>query len=375
MIKKIITLFIGLLVIILCLGCKSTNNGIPNSKGLPQTNSSTISISTNTPILTETIISTTTIKVPTYTDTPAIAWANYFRNLTATPVPPLVSHNWIPEDLLIILDGHSGDGGSYVIGNLPPGYMLFSDGNLYKMKRPIDLNAYFFLTTKLERKEICRMMNTIDQIGFFDYDPLSYISDPDHWNPDLMGYGGIEIQVNAWRSKFIKHYGVSSYIRFYEIMRYDGVECTNCDIKNYPIILPAMWDTYLFLGNYQPDDLNIYRSTRFGMWIEEKEDSENVDALPWPIKSIKLKKLVNNVNTTDNEPNQIINSKSLVLENKLFNDVFSTKTKYFIEEDKIYSIFIRPLLPYEYNPDFYLDNDEISCFPSDGIIDQNLYKR
>jgi hypothetical protein len=124
---------------------------------------------------------------------------------TSTPQPPLVEHEWQPEWVLLSFNFTSGDGGGDLRPPLAPKFILYADGNLF-VERFLEKGSQF-LVKKLERKEICQTLNTLDQIGFLDYDPSSY--EFIGGGPYVMGAGGVSIEVNSWKSHNGNYYILS----------------------------------------------------------------------------------------------------------------------------------------------------------------------
>src|SRR5258708_3301466 len=115
----------------------------------------------------------------------------------STPVPPLVSHEWKQSDPLISFGGSGGDGGCGFKGYLPTGFPLLPNGQLYTLGWNGDFKTYEIETTTLSRQNTCNLLNSIDQTGFFDYDPSTYIRDPQNWFPPVLGAGTTDISVHA----------------------------------------------------------------------------------------------------------------------------------------------------------------------------------
>lgn len=123
---------------------------------------------------------------PTHTDTPV---PTLTPSLTPTQVAPLQAHTFVPEDLLIEMTIGCGDGGcDRPFANNPILY-LYANGLLVKFPDWDEAPVY----TYLSRKEMCRVLNTIDQTGFFDYDDGEYQSP---WD----GGGGLYFNISTWES-------------------------------------------------------------------------------------------------------------------------------------------------------------------------------
>ncbi len=81
--------------------------------------------------------------------------------------------------------------------------MLYSDGTL--IKKTCTASQCDFLTVKLNLKQICTLLNTIELYGFFEYDPSSY-------QPPVAGGEITFIEVTAWRHQSIALYQLKDWI-------------------------------------------------------------------------------------------------------------------------------------------------------------------
>jgi len=213
------------------------------------------------PVADETIIPSSTHTIipatllPSETFTPTVS-----PTQTSTPVPTLVAHKWIPSEPLIVFGGSGGDGGCGFESTLPDGFTLLSNGNLYVVDWNNELRTYEIKSTTLSRQSTCNLLNSIDQTGFFDYDPSTYISDPQNWSPPIMGAGTTYISVQAWRSNSVNLYGLGSFIHEEDKIK-KAWGCPNCPGLEFPTILPSIRKTVQLLANCEPANLQIYQFT------------------------------------------------------------------------------------------------------------------
>ncbi len=134
---------------------------------------------------------------PTVTPTP-----------TPLPVAPLVAHDWTTEPVLLRFGQIGGDGADPLDYSLPS-LILYSDGTLIYRQWAESSDGAGRLQlwqVDLDRQKICALLNTIDQAGFFDYDPKTYVPEGQYLSFD--GSSSTVIEVNAWRSKHISLYGL-----------------------------------------------------------------------------------------------------------------------------------------------------------------------
>lgn len=298
----------------------------------------------NAPTPTRTpILSATPTLTPTITLTPTLT-------ITPTKVPPLVAHTWQPEHVLVKLQHSRGD--SSFKAQSPPTLILYANGQLIISGQSRDFQ-FQPMTKVLSQSESCALLNTIDQVGFFDYDDSTY--DPGIDN------GVTQIQVDAWRSNI-------SYNTVLPSMIY----CTydNCDLASPDlVILPAIRNTFLLLDNYYVEGLRPYKSDQLLVWLSPPWNESGV---PWPLESISLADLLSLRNSEKN-------SLPVILEGSIISEWVENVPNGVYEEGELkLAVYSRPLWPYEYvksgwtvdipdpaipPPDFTL-----SCSPEDGVL-------
>jgi len=238
------------------------------------------------------------------------------------------------------------------------------------------------LVKKLSREEICQHLNTLDQIGYLDYDSSNYTFVGDE--PDSIGGPSINIVANAWRSKSDRYYDLGYYLR-------DDVIQESYGQKGYPIISPALRDAYYFLHEYPTDGFEVYRPDRLGVWISPVKEifinTLGVQVENWKFKKMSLIVSINNAEfLSDNDYQKfiILNGRDAQLLYDYFGNLIGTDY-FFIEDSKggknYYEVLVRPLLPYEkpgeYStgymstipaPDAPKPNFKLTCYPSDGTL-------
>jgi hypothetical protein len=259
---------------------------------------------------------------------------------------------------------YGGDGGCG-LGSLPPTFTLLSDGELFFDGWNDELKAYKLQTTKLSRQGTCNLLNSIDQAGFFDYDPSTYVNDPQNWIPPVMGAGRTYISVQAWRSNSISLYDLDDFINNVDEIKTNW-GCGDCPNLEFPTILPSLRKTYQLLLSYQPANLEIYQSDRLGIWIDANGETDN--AVAWPLKSIKLSEIVFQTSNTSNRPDIILSGENAAIVYQLFIQNSGFCDASVTEGDKVYRLFARHLLPYEYQSNTPVPKT-LSCSPADGWIE------
>lgn len=269
-------------------------------------------------------------------------------------VAPLKAHEWAPEPILIQMGGYGGDGCCYF--GFPPSFILYSDG-LFIMSNLVGRNfEYRPLFNRLERKEMCQLLNTIDQNGFFDYDPRVFQS-------PFAGAGSTYIQVDAWQSKYVNH-GSLYYFIFGD---YEN-EFENCD-DCLPVILPEMENTFRLLVGYNPGGMKYYIPEQLLVWLLYPYSDET--GKPWPLKSPSLADLLEERGSDyDRDP--------VAVDGDTVQDWFGViNNGVYYQGDLRVEIKARPMWPYEtpgnygpiiINPDSDAFPDTLNCKVVDGIL-------
>lgn len=298
---------------------------------------------------------------PTLTLTPTVT-------LTSTPVPALVAHTWQTDAVLLLHDVRGGDGFSYPY---PPQLVLYADGRLFKLDYVKVDDGYLsqILTQQLDQQQVCQILNSIDQYGFFDYDPSTYVYDLYGGEPTVL------LRVNAWRSNEVSLLGLNS------IMRPNGIS-EYTEARNglpAPIILPAIAKTYDFILNQIGDNLQPYEPERLGVWVESRFVSRH-PRKPWPLIAPKLADLYDQFSDIQNKDGfgSVLRGEDAKSVYELLDE--SIAKDEFTDGVYQYGVFARPLLPYEAPPSLFGIRSEIpapefpkpeyqlSCSPEDGVL-------
>jgi len=285
---------------------------------------------------------------------------------TSTPVPTLVSHEWTPSEPLIAFGGFWGDGGCGFERELPIDFTLLSNGELYIRDWNKDSRDYEIKSMTLSRQNTCNLLNSIDQAGFFDYDPSTYIKNPENWRPPTLGAGNTHISVQAWRSNSVTLYNLDGFInRIDETKKAWG--CGDCPDLEFPTILPSIRKTFQLLANYAPANLEVYQSQRIGLWVSTYVETN--DTVAWSLKSVKLSQIIFPDGYTGNNPNIILTGANAKSVYEFFNQRINVCGINVTEGDKVYRVFARPLLPNEYLSESQMPSTALSCTPSDGWVE------
>jgi hypothetical protein len=313
-------------------------------------------------------ISTSTVAPTVAASDTLSALATPIPTFTSTPVPSLVAHDWSQNEPVVTMNSTWFDGYCGFEDAYPIDFMLFPNGELYVVRRNDKLKADQIQTTVLSRQATCNLLNSIDQAGFFDYDPATYVRDPlkAHW--PVMGAPSTQISVEAWRTNSVDLYALGWFTDPAQVeqMKKDWEpECGPCPDLDFPTILPALRKTSELLVQYRPADLHLYEPGRLGVWVVQ--NGEQAEAIEWPLKSKPPALFSTSSEFAGKSPNMILTGADAAIAFKTLGKRFSVCGMSVTEGDAVYRAFARPLLPNEFNSS-PLPKVSLSCSPSDGWI-------
>ncbi len=217
----------------------------------------------------------------------------------------------------------------------------------------------------LSRQATCNLLNSIDQAGFFDYDPATYVGDPSHANWPVMGAPSDQISVHAWRTNSVDLYALGFFIdpaQVEQMKKNWEPDCVSCPNLDFPTILPALRTTNELLVHYRPPDLRLAEPGRLGVWVVPGWEEANLE---WPLKSKTLASLNTSTEFAGKSPSMILRGADAAIVYKTLGKSFSVCGTRVKEGDKLYRVFARPLLPNEFNT-LPLPTISLRCSPSDG---------
>jgi hypothetical protein len=301
---------------------------------------------------------------PTHTPTTSLTpWPTSTPSLTSTPQPTLAAHQWKPEPVLVSYDTRGGFC-DIPCTTWPSPFILYGDGTLV-VGKTIELNGeyqYRYLYKKLSRNDTCRLLNTIDQFGFLDFDPKSYAVEGVY---DALMW---DIDVSLWRKNKISLYALGDLA---SELKHFGKIPAGVEAK----IPPSVLNTYILLSDYPLDGFVEYTEP-LGVWVWKPSD--NYQSKAWGVYNISLAELYQRAGSPmDKLPNPII------LNGKDARDVYTAfnNSVYYgamTEGDEAYQIYVRPILPFEKIEDEMSTisptanqlglPDEMQCTPSDGVM-------
>lgn len=281
---------------------------------------------------------------------------------TSTPQPPLIVHTWKLEDTLLKIEHFGGDG--CCLEYYPPDLVLYSNGQFIRSK--FENGMYEMMARQLKHNEMCALFNTLDQVGFLDYDHSIY-QDP------MDGLGSTHITVNIWKKQQINGQVLDKWI-------YEGGDwwrelCHEDICSPPPTILPALANAYKLLDNYDPGGLEKLTPQYLVLWAvpEELEIDIDRELIPWPVNEISLVEIAQ---TATEENNFTIFLDDPILVRALDGKV---PAGYYFEGDVKRVVTVRPLWPGEIHSGLMFlgiptvspmipDGTTMSCSPEDGIL-------
>jgi Tol biopolymer transport system component len=229
---------------------------------------------------------------------------------------PTVTPNYIEyetKSVFLSFGGYGGDGGSNTdgyYGRFTPSLIIYGDGQLL-LREGVYRESITFSEATLSPSEMCILRQQIETTGFLEPRDKFFTQ-----NGGGAGAGVLGIQVENIVYTF---YGP--------------------DVQNLVEDLAAGIE---LIENYRPAKAFIpYYPTYLRLWIEEITPDEQITPLMWPSNLPTLEEL-----WSDREQNIILVEGEWV--EPIFN-LFSRQLtqKIFQEEDNVYSIIARPLLPHE----------------------------
>lgn len=349
--KSLICLLVNVSMI---MGCSPVTPVIPSIE---------TQVSLQTPVSPETSVPLTPTIVITDTLYP-----------TSTLQPPLVEHEWSPEPVLVYSGSTFGMGPIYPRA---PKFILYADGRLFVTSYDRDIKREQILTKRLERQGICQILNTIDQVGYLDYNPQDYMKDSPFRVADA---GDSYINVNAWKSISGKYNALEDAF----IFRFLSIKKSNGDLlRDSVIISSALANIYYFLEDFPNSDFQVYDPDKLLLWVSSRPDIQfDGTGKLWPFENPALAELHSQTGSGvygpyHDNPFVVLNDGNAQTVFDLFDKSYAWDGEVMFDNKIAYQVFARPLMPYE-NPQLWLSDFSASdapkpdfklhCYPSDGTL-------
>lgn len=307
-------------------------------------------------------------RTPSRTPTPT---RTFTHTPTPKPVPPLIAHEWTTEPILLRFGQIGGDGADPLDYSLPS-LILYSDGRLifrqWEKSNEDDLPVKLWEVV-LNRQEMCALLNTIDQTGFLDYDPSTYLPEGQYLPFD--GASDTVIEVNSWRSKQVSLNGLWVFLNGEPSMA-GAIVFGDPDYGTLPYIPGALRNTYRLLTHYKPKNVHLYQPRRLALRIEQMDEWSSFGDI-WPLTSPTLSDLYKR--SSSGQDIVITTGAETTAIYQVFGN--SMGAKVFDENTHRYIVAARPLLPYERLGSDYAFSSvnaptefkrPMSCEPSDGTL-------
>jgi len=248
----------------------------------------------------------------------------------------------------------------------PPSLVLFSDGRLF-LTRSEQVGKVWYpriWQTRLARQDVCGLLNTIDQNGFFDYDPATY------QGPSTDGARFTTIKVNAWKKNDGTFYDIFHVLQYFPNMYWD------------PINPPALINTANLLFWYTPQsELNLYTPERVAVWVYEIVEEKGVFesfANEWITATPTLLEIHSLTDSAIND----FNEQYVIYQGDIAESIYQviandkSYSGVFMENGHLYKVFVQVLLPEQIpvkraNDLKFSDlsnSQSMKCYPSDGIL-------
>jgi hypothetical protein len=295
------------------------------------------------------------------------------QTLATTPNPtPLIDltrgyRDWLPEPILI----QAG-----VIHDLKrdpfdrdPSFVLFSNGTL--IQKNCSTTSCDYTNAKLNTKQICSLLNTVDLYGFYDYDPSSY-------QTPIAGGEITYIEVSAWRSQHIALYQLKDWLEDPNWLD-RLLECNDC--RKPPEIKSALSETYWLLDSLEIPGTEVFHPESLALWLSEPElAGEPAD---WSLSSPSLSRLAGMSQCQNPDQHQAVvltGSEAESVASYINQVINQGLSPIFSENGLVHQISTRWLLPYEQaagcgestnrfpSADIPLPIEMMSCRVSDGVI-------
>jgi hypothetical protein len=277
--------------------------------------------------------------------------------LDSTPASPL-TRTWEVGPVLLEFKTLFEDSAPFGVSRTPD-LILYSDGRLV-----VRTNAGF-RAAQLSRQEICTLLNTIDQVGFYDFDMAPY-----HEQMDELPLGIASttvIEVNAWKQRAVVAMALRDIV----------------DDSTFQVPSPLR-SVYLLLSDYRPADLQPYQYDQLALTIHQPlPDSPYKTETRWPLSSPSLGELFERAEQANIKNRE--GGFGLLLEGETAASVYQAIRQIpgrgFVEDGEMYIVAARPLWPYESlesavsyeaeipSPGVETRTIALTCYDADGVLE------
>jgi hypothetical protein len=136
--------------------------------------------------------------------------------------------------------------------------------------------------------------------------------------------------------------GVYEFIGTQEYYERTGEPCPLCtNPESFPVILPALRNTYKLLSGYQPGSLRPYQPQRVGVWIAPDIDADKWDAVDWPLSSPSVADLASLPADANGTPVAILTGSRAAAVETMFGQKINVCGMVVMNDLDIYRVFVR----------------------------------
>ncbi len=286
---------------------------------------------------------------------------------SATRQPSLKEREWNPRPVLLRLDLIRKDEG-ILNPPAPPQFILYADGGAFITRPAVAGYPHGdqqLLFKKMERAEICRILNALDLFGFLDYDPAAY-----SFEGEPGGLYDAYFEVNAWKSRRGTYPDLPLFV-------FNELTGRNQDAARQ--VPPALRAAYALTADYPADGFEPYQPEQMGVWIRplNAADFPNQQWETWDFPALTLSYLYSKIETGGAAAGfAILRKQGAANLYEYLKESFSIK--YYVETNRLgeksyYAAYARPLAPYEIPGKFETEapapNFKLECLPSDGAAE------
>lgn len=342
----------------------------------------------------------TTISVNDITYLPPIATNTFVPTLTPKPNPTSIpceikdtsfDHEWCPENVLIDFYISTGDGGSTVTVPDTPNLILYADGKMFVVHSEEKDDSYTrkILYKQFDRKGVCQILNTFDQIGYLNYDPLDYQFVGRDKYGYVIGAGTVYLNINAWKFNTADYYALHLFLDEREKNYPEVIATPLAERVGWPAIDEKLANAFHFMQLFPVNDFVVYQPEKLGIWLVPLDEKYLEFQTPyfnlteWDVDNVSLNQISENNISSDG-----FQDRYAILTGKQATETFSKldnslNTFLFFEEDtngkrNYYFVASRPILPYETigntyryeipDPNAPKPSEPLGCNDNDGIL-------
>lgn len=265
------------------------------------------------------------------------------------------AQTWEAGPVLVAFGTFREDPAPFGVSHVPS-LILYTDGRLV-------VHADEGLQERhLTRQEICALLNTIEQAGFFDAEVAAFQEEINHLGLGLASTTRIE--VNAWQSRGV------------------NIDALWEAIDHLEVEVPAgLRVTFELLRDYRPQNLTPFQSEQVAVGFYRYPAGDGPeDTATWSLDWPTLEEMFAQAKVENRQQGW-----GLLLEGeaaaRVEGEIHRVDGRVFAEDGAVYFVSARPLLPYESlesalsyqaqipSADVAITPTTLTCYASDGVLD------